>query len=54
MEREERIRKRAYEIYLERMVEGADGNELTDWLDAEFEIDRHKHTYQFYKPEDEQ
>lgn len=33
---EDRIRQRAYELYLERG--GADGNELDDWLRAEDEI----------------
>lgn len=33
---EERIRQRAYEIYLRR--EGREGNALGDWLQAETEI----------------
>jgi hypothetical protein len=34
--REDRIRARAYELYLER--EGGEGSELGDWLRAEAEI----------------
>jgi hypothetical protein len=41
----EQIRRRAYEIYLERG--GFPGNELDDWLRAERELERascHKHS----------
>ena len=34
----EEIRRRAYEIYLER--DGLGGNELDDWLQAEVELGR--------------
>jgi hypothetical protein len=36
--RHEQIRRRAYEIYLER--DGFPGNELDDWLQAERELER--------------
>jgi hypothetical protein len=35
-ERDEEIRRRAYEIYLERG--GQPGGELDDWLQAEYEL----------------
>jgi hypothetical protein len=41
----EQIKRRAYEIYLERG--GFPGNELDDWLQAERELERagcHKHS----------
>lgn len=37
---EERIRRRAYEIYLKRC--GQDGSALNDWLQAEQEIESQK------------
>ena len=36
-DREERIRMRAYELYVARG--GEDGHEMEDWLSAEAEID---------------
>ncbi len=32
------IKKRAHEIYLERMQKGIGGDEMSDWLQAEEEI----------------
>ena len=32
------IRQRAYEVYLERLSTGAEGDELTDWIAAESEV----------------
>ena len=34
----ERIRIRAYEIFRDRMVNGAPGDDLSDWLQAEREL----------------
>lgn len=35
---QERIARRAYEIYERRMAEGTDGDEMSDWLRAEAEV----------------
>lgn len=39
MTREERIRRRAREIYEERRSKGSPGDAVTDWLAAEEEIE---------------
>jgi hypothetical protein len=39
----EAIRLRAYELYLERLSQGAEGDDLTDWLVAEQQVaERHR------------
>ncbi len=42
-EREQEIRRRAYELYLERGEEP--GHDLEDWLQAERELASHEITY---------
>ncbi|HOJ65138.1 MAG TPA: DUF2934 domain-containing protein [Spirochaetota bacterium] len=37
--REERIRERAYFIYLDRIRNNKEGDTLSDWLNAEREVD---------------
>ena len=34
----ERIRERAYQIYIERRAKGENGDSLSDWLEAEREL----------------
>ncbi len=34
----EEIRLRAFEIYLDRLARGGEGDELTDWLAAETDV----------------
>ena len=37
---DERIRERAYQIYMSRLREGVPGDPVTDWLRAEQELRR--------------
>lgn len=43
--REDDIRRRAFEIYLERSSKGESGDEKQDWLRAEQEIDLQAQLY---------
>lgn len=36
------VRRRAYEVYLERTAKGRPGNELSDWLQAERDLKNRK------------
>ena len=36
------IRQRAYEIFQERLQTGRKGDALSDWLEAEYQIHRHR------------
>lgn len=43
--REDDIRKRAFEIYIERSSKGESGDEKQDWIKAEQEIDLQAQLY---------
>lgn len=36
------IRQRAYEIFQERLRTGRQGDGLSDWLEAEYQVHRHR------------